>query len=160
MTSAEPGVPSFVMDQPALHTLVQRFAESERLRAFVADPRPARVSEPLLPLFLAAVWLERGGSLVCVLPDDADARDAAEAAGWFLGEERVGLLASRGVRWASSPLRRKYPAQFSSLVMLVPHSVWPLAQPRPQLASLSWPSGSLQVGQKRFVRFQCVKWVA
>jgi transcription-repair coupling factor (superfamily II helicase) len=101
MTTAEPGVPAFVMDQPALRTLATHFAESERLRAFVADPRAARVSEPLLPLFLAAVWLERGGPLVCVLPDDADARDAAEAAGWFLGEERVGLLASRGVRWGS-----------------------------------------------------------
>jgi transcription-repair coupling factor (superfamily II helicase) len=101
MTRAEPRVPSLVMDQPVLHALAQRFAESERLRAFVADPNPARVSEPILPLFLAALWLEHGGRLVCVLPDDADARDAAEAAGWFLGEERVGLLASRGVRWES-----------------------------------------------------------
>jgi transcription-repair coupling factor (superfamily II helicase) len=101
MTSAEPWVPSFVMDQPSLRVLAQRFAESERLRAFTAHPKPARVSEPVLPLFLAAVWLERGGPLLCILPDDADARDAAEAAAWFLGEERVGLLASRGVRWES-----------------------------------------------------------
>src|ERR671925_1022649 len=101
MARAEPRVPSFAMDQPALHVLARRLAESERLRAFVADPQAARVSETLLPLFLAAVWLERGGPLVCVLPDDADARDAAEAAGWFLGEEQVGLLASRGVRWES-----------------------------------------------------------
>jgi transcription-repair coupling factor (superfamily II helicase) len=101
MTSAEPLVPSFVMDHPALNVLARRLVESERLRAFVADPKAARVSEPLLPLFLAAVWLERGGPLVCVLPDDADARDAAEAAGWFLGEARVGLFASRGVRWES-----------------------------------------------------------
>jgi transcription-repair coupling factor (superfamily II helicase) len=101
MTPAEPRVPSLVMDPPALHVLARRFAESERLRAFVADPQPARVSEPLLPLFLAAVWLEREGALVCVLPDDAEARDAAEAAAWFLGEENVGLLASRGVRWGS-----------------------------------------------------------
>jgi transcription-repair coupling factor (superfamily II helicase) len=99
MTPAEPPVPSFVMDQPALHILARRFAASERLRAFVADPKAARVSEPLLPLFLAAVWLEREGSLVCVLPDDAEARDTAEAAGWFLGEHNVGLFASRGVRW-------------------------------------------------------------
>jgi transcription-repair coupling factor (superfamily II helicase) len=89
------------MDQPTLHILARRFAEGERLHAFTADPKPARVSEPLLPLFLAAVWLEREGPLVCVLPDDATARDAAEAAGWFLGEENVGLLASRGVRWES-----------------------------------------------------------
>jgi transcription-repair coupling factor (superfamily II helicase) len=101
MTPAEPRVPSFVMDQPILHVLARRFAESERLRAFVADPHAARVSEPLLPLFLAAVWLEREGPLVCVLPDDALARDTAEAAAWFLGEEAVGLLASRGVRWES-----------------------------------------------------------
>jgi transcription-repair coupling factor (superfamily II helicase) len=89
------------MDQPALHVLARGFAESERLRAFVADPQAARVSEPLLPLFVAALWLERGGPLVCVLPEDAEARDVAEAAGWFLGEENVGLLASRGVRWGS-----------------------------------------------------------
>ncbi len=101
MTPAEPQVPSLVMDQPPLHVLARRFAESERLRAFLADPEPARVSEPLLPLFLAAVWLEREGALVCVLPDDAEARDAAEAAAWFVGEENVGLLASRGVRWES-----------------------------------------------------------
>jgi transcription-repair coupling factor (superfamily II helicase) len=101
MTPAEPRVPSLVMDQPALHVLARRFAESERLRAFVADPLAARVSEPLLPLFLAAVWLEREAPLVCVLPDDAVARDTADAAAWFLGEENVGLLASRGVRWGS-----------------------------------------------------------
>ena len=43
----------------------------------------------------------RGGPVVVVLPDDAQARDAAEGAGWFLGEDAVGLFASRGVRWAS-----------------------------------------------------------
>jgi transcription-repair coupling factor (superfamily II helicase) len=101
MTRAEPRVPSFVMDQPALHVLARRFAESERLRVFVANPKAARVSEPLLPLFVAALWLERGGPLVCVLPEDSEARDVAEAAGWFLGEANVGLLASRGVRWGS-----------------------------------------------------------
>src|SRR6266446_4664515 len=29
------------------------------------------------------------------------ARDAAEAAAWFLGEEQVGFMPSRGVRWES-----------------------------------------------------------
>src|SRR5262249_27723182 len=33
--------------------------------------------------------------------EDADARDLAEAAGWFLGDERVALLPSRGVSWSS-----------------------------------------------------------
>jgi transcription-repair coupling factor (superfamily II helicase) len=89
------------MDRPALNVIARRFAESEQLHAFVEQPQPARVSEPLLPLFLAAVWLELGGPLVVVLPDDAEARDVAEAAGWFLGEDDVGLLASRGVRWGS-----------------------------------------------------------
>ena len=40
-------------------------------------------------------------ALVCLLPEDADARDAAEAAAWFLGDEHVGFLPSRGVRWES-----------------------------------------------------------
>ncbi|MGH3092196.1 MAG: hypothetical protein ACRDOG_07700, partial [Gaiellaceae bacterium] len=86
---------------PALAVLARAFADGERLQRFAAAPAPARVSEPLLPLFLAALHLVRGGPLVCLLPDDADARDIAEAAGWFLGEERVGLFASRGVRWGS-----------------------------------------------------------
>src|SRR5262245_39948262 len=101
MTTAEPRVPSLVLDQPALSTLARELAENERLREFVAAPAPARISEPLLPLFLAAAFLGRGGPLVTLFPDDAEARDAAEAAGWFLGEENVGLFASRGVRWGS-----------------------------------------------------------
>src|SRR3954469_7311323 len=94
-------VPPFVMDQPTLSTLARELAGGERLREFAAAPASPRVSEPLLPLFLAAVYLERGGPMVCLFPDDSDARDAAEAAGWFLGEEHVGLFASRGVRWGS-----------------------------------------------------------
>ncbi len=86
------------MVQPVLHVLAQELAESERLRAFVERPASARVSEPLLPLVLAATWIAREGPLVCVFADDSTARDAAEAAGWFLGDENVGLLASRGVR--------------------------------------------------------------
>jgi transcription-repair coupling factor (superfamily II helicase) len=91
------------MDQepPALVVLARELAEGERLHAFAADAAPARVSEPLLPLFLAALYLHRGGPLTCVFPEDSEARDAAEAAAWFLGEDRVGLLASRGVRWES-----------------------------------------------------------
>ncbi|MGH3029941.1 MAG: transcription-repair coupling factor [Gaiellaceae bacterium] len=86
---------------PALAVLAQALAGGERLQRFAAEPAPARVSESLLALFLAALHLVRRGPLVCLLPDDADARDVAEAAGWFLGEERVGLFASRGVRWGS-----------------------------------------------------------
>src|SRR5215210_4273401 len=86
-------------DTPVLNPLARALAETDRLRAFAAAPDRARVSAALLPLFLAAVWTARDGGLICLLPDDADARDAAEAAGWYLGEDRVGLLASRGVRW-------------------------------------------------------------
>ena len=107
MTPAEPLVPSFSMDQPARLTLpalgpiVRDLAAGERMRELLAEPGEVRVSEPLLPLFLAAVHLARGEPLVVVLPDDAQARDAAEGAGWFLGEDGVGLFASRGVRWTS-----------------------------------------------------------
>ncbi len=104
---AEPGVPSFVMDltdtaRPVLHPLVQELLDDERLTAFAtALPAAARVSEPALPLLLAALHEHLGRSLVVLLPEDADARDAAEGARWFLGEERVALLPSRGVHWGS-----------------------------------------------------------
>ena len=107
MGAAEPPVPPFVMDlrettRPVLHPLVAEVLADERLAAFAeALPAPARVSEAALPLFLAALHEKLGRALVCVLPEDGDARDAAEGARWFLGEERVALLPSRGVHWGS-----------------------------------------------------------
>jgi transcription-repair coupling factor (superfamily II helicase) len=90
------------MDRPLLHPLVERLRADERLPAFAAAlPARARVAEPALPLLLAALSEELGRSLLVLLPEDADARDAAEAAGWFLGEDRVALLPSRGVRLGS-----------------------------------------------------------
>jgi transcription-repair coupling factor (superfamily II helicase) len=90
------------MDRPVLHAFVRELAEHERLGAFAeALPARARVSEPALPLVLAALHERLARGLVCLLPEDADARDTAEAAAWFLGEERVALLPSRGVRWES-----------------------------------------------------------
>ena len=100
-----------------LHVVARELADSERLESFADDlaathqglaveaadrkgPR-ARVSEPALPVLLAALHLRLERGLVVVLPEDADARDAAEAAGWFLGDEHVALLPSRGVRWGS-----------------------------------------------------------
>ena len=92
----------FVMDQPILHPFVREFRESERLRAFAeALPAAARVSEPALPLLLAALHEELDRPLVLLAPEDADARDAAEGAAWFIGDERVALLPSRGVHWGS-----------------------------------------------------------
>lgn len=90
------------MDQSILHPFVRELRESERLRAYAeAFPAPARVSEPALPLLLAALHEELARPLVVLTPEDADARDAAESVSWFLGEERVALLPSRGVHWGS-----------------------------------------------------------
>ena len=90
------------MDRPLLHSLVERLRADNRLRTFAeALPSRARVSEPALPLLLAALHEQLGRGLVCLLPEDADARDAAEAAAWFLGDEGVALLPSRGVHWDS-----------------------------------------------------------
>jgi transcription-repair coupling factor (superfamily II helicase) len=90
------------MDRPVLHTLVERLRAEERLQQFAAAlPTRARVSEPVLPLLLAALHEELDRGLIVVLPEDADARDAAEAAGWFSGDDRVALFPSRGVHWGS-----------------------------------------------------------
>ncbi|MGN6431791.1 MAG: transcription-repair coupling factor [Gaiellaceae bacterium] len=90
------------MDRPVLHAFVDELVSDERLAAFAeALPTRARVSEPALPFLLASLHEHLDRGLVCALPEDADARDAAEAAAWFLGEERVALLPSRGVHWGS-----------------------------------------------------------
>jgi transcription-repair coupling factor (superfamily II helicase) len=88
---------------PSLQPLAHELAASERLQAFAEDLRgaAARVSEPGLPLLLAALHLHLGRSLLVLLPEDADARDAAEAASWYLGDEQVALFPSRGVGWDS-----------------------------------------------------------
>jgi transcription-repair coupling factor (superfamily II helicase) len=90
------------MDRPVLHAFVREIAEHERLGELAAAlPTRARVSEASLPVVLAALHEQLERPLVCLLPEDADARDAAEAAAWFLGEDVVGYLPSRGVRWES-----------------------------------------------------------
>ena len=90
------------MDRPVLNPLALELANSERLSAFVeALPARARVSEPALPLVLAALHERLEKPLLVLAPEDADARDAAEAAGWYIGEDRVALLPSRGVGWES-----------------------------------------------------------
>ncbi|HET9674592.1 MAG TPA: transcription-repair coupling factor [Gaiellaceae bacterium] len=87
---------------PILHPLVREVAETDRLRELAqALPTRARVSESALPVVAAALYEEVGRGLVVLLPEDADARDLAEATAWFLGPERVAYLPSRGVRWES-----------------------------------------------------------
>ncbi|MDX6580737.1 MAG: hypothetical protein QOJ47_2286, partial [Gaiellales bacterium] len=90
------------MDRPVLHAFVREVAEHERLGELAESlPTRARVSEASLPVVLASLHERLERPLVCLLPEDADARDAAEAAAWFLGEEAVGYMPSRGVRWES-----------------------------------------------------------
>src|ERR671936_1161159 len=90
------------MDRPILHPFVDTLRESERFRAFAeAFSAAARVSEPALPLVLVALHEELERPLVLLAPEDADARDAAEGAAWFAGDQRVALLPSRGVHWGS-----------------------------------------------------------
>src|ERR1700751_2427464 len=90
------------MDRPVLHAFVRQLVENERVAELMdALPTRARVSESALPLLLATLHERIGGALVILLPDDADARDAAEGVAWFLGNDRVGLLRSRAVSWDS-----------------------------------------------------------
>jgi transcription-repair coupling factor (superfamily II helicase) len=97
-----PRVRPFVMDRPILYPFVEELRESDRLRAFADElPARARVSEPALPLVLAALHEQLDCGLVVLAPEDEDARDVADAAAWFLGDERVALLPSRGVQWES-----------------------------------------------------------
>jgi transcription-repair coupling factor (superfamily II helicase) len=93
-------VPDRRMDPSAstLHVLVDELAASERFQAFVADlPAAARVSESALPLVLATLHETVDRPLLLVVPEDADARDAAEAVAWYTDPSRVALLPSRGV---------------------------------------------------------------
>ena len=81
-----------------LAAFVDELRGHERFQAFArALPTRARVSEPVLPLLLAALHEELGRGLLVLLPEDADARDAADGAGWFIGAENVALLPGRGV---------------------------------------------------------------
>jgi len=90
------------MTVTALSGLVERLRDDERFQHYAAAfPERARVSEPVLPLLLAALHAELGRGLVALLPEDADARDVAEAAGWFVGDDIVGLFPSRGVHYGS-----------------------------------------------------------
>jgi transcription-repair coupling factor (superfamily II helicase) len=90
------------MDRPVLHALVDELIASDRFRAFAeALPTRARVSEPVFPFLAASLHEHLAQPLVCLLADDADAREAAEAAGWFAGPDRVALLPGRGVSWES-----------------------------------------------------------
>jgi transcription-repair coupling factor (superfamily II helicase) len=91
-----------VLDRPVLHAFVRELVEHEKLTAFAdALPQRARVSEAALPIVLASLHERLERPLVCLVPDDVDARDTADAVAWFLGDDIVGTLPSRGVSWES-----------------------------------------------------------
>src|SRR5436190_11723190 len=91
-----------VEQRPVLFAFVRELLEHEKLLEFADSlPARARVSEPALPLVVSALHEQLGRALTILVPEDADARDLAEAAAWYLGSERVALLPSRGVRWDS-----------------------------------------------------------
>ncbi len=85
-----------------LAAFVDELRRHDRFQSFARSlPTAARVSEPVFPLLLAALHEELGRGLLVLLPEDADARDAAEAAGWFVGGGNVALFPSRGVTYES-----------------------------------------------------------
>ena len=99
-----------------LHAFIAELAASERFQAFTRRlPGRARVSEAALPLVLATLHEELGRGLLILLPEDADARDAAEGASWFLGADQRRAapeprrLARLRPRAAAAPRRRARP---------------------------------------------------
>src|SRR2546427_2039251 len=87
------------MDRSPLRSLVAALAASERFHAFAdAFPEDARVSEPALPLVLAALHETLERALLCLFAEDEQARDAADAIGWYVDPGSVALFPSRGVR--------------------------------------------------------------
>src|SRR6266540_1983459 len=94
-----------IEQRPVLFALVRELLRSDKLQELAAAmPTRARVSEPVLPLVVAALHEQLGRALTLLVAEDADARDVAEAAAWYVGSDRVGLLPSRGVKWDSGLL--------------------------------------------------------
>ena len=90
------------LESTPLGGLVLELASNERFRAFAeAFPAHARVSEPALPLLLATLHATLERPLVCLFSEDEEARDVAEAIGWYVDPAAVALLPSRGVRAGS-----------------------------------------------------------
>ena len=142
--------PAGRMDQTPLAAFVDVLRAQERFLAFAAGlPARARVSEPVLPLAARVAPPGAGRGLLVLLPEDADARDAAEAASWYLGGEAVALLPSRGVGHDSGlePPPHLVGERARALVVLaagglVCASALALSEGLPPLAERPEPSGS------------------
>jgi transcription-repair coupling factor (superfamily II helicase) len=85
------------MDQPLDHFVVALGADEHFLAFAEALPAAARVSDAALPLLLATLHRRLARGLVVLVPDDAQARDVAEAVSWYGDGAQVALLPSRGV---------------------------------------------------------------
>jgi transcription-repair coupling factor (superfamily II helicase) len=89
----------------ALDYLVADSDLQEFVRRTAREAVRARVSEPLLPAFTAAVWRAREHAerpaLAVVVSDDDAARALAEAAAAYLPGAPVGFLPSRGAGYGS-----------------------------------------------------------
>ena len=103
-------IPARCMDQAAPRTstvaplaaFVEELRRTERFQELVRTlPTRARVSEPVLPLVLAALHAELGRALLVLLPEDAEARDAADGASWFGDAARVAFLPSSCLLYTS-----------------------------------------------------------
>jgi transcription-repair coupling factor (superfamily II helicase) len=98
----DPSLTQLTPSATPLTSLVDELRRSDRFVAYAkAFPARARVSDVALPLMLAALHAELGRALLVLLPEDSDARDAAEGAAWFLGVNQVALYPGRGVTEAS-----------------------------------------------------------
>ena len=108
-----PGVRHGPPCAPSTRRAPPRRRAPARLRGGAAGAGPRRRAGAPAPARRALRGARRGFSVL--LPEDTDARDTAEAIGWFLGEDRVALLPSRGVslalrpRAAAAPRRRARP---------------------------------------------------
>ena len=93
-------IPSFVMDRPPLLALADVLADSEELGELAAKlpGGRARVSEPGLPLVLAALHRQLGRRLVCLLPDDEDARAMLAALSGRVHQVYTGVAVARDGR--------------------------------------------------------------
>ncbi|MCB0879321.1 MAG: transcription-repair coupling factor [Thermoleophilia bacterium] len=117
MTAPSPAISTATAAAPLL-PVVAAAAANPAVQAWVADVRAdtgqghARISEPVLPLLLAAANLgplDSGGGfapvderpILLVVANDADAERWAEAAGWFVGADRAAAYVSRSVQYGS-----------------------------------------------------------
>src|SRR2546430_9858744 len=87
------------MDRPLLHAFVRELVEHERLDAFAeALPARARVSEPALPLVVAALHERLPRPPATLLPEGAGARRLLRGAARVVCRARGARLPSPRVR--------------------------------------------------------------